>query len=77
MVNRRLYNPGPVEEGESFYRIPDLRFPQEHVTVDLTIGTKTPQTPQIRDIQNAPKTPQRPEGDDIRLVRPLDGPLAR
>jgi hypothetical protein len=75
MVNRRVYMPGPVQEGEPFYRIPDLRFPNEAVTVDLTIGRKTPTTPQVQDFQKATATTARPQGDDVLIVGPSRGPL--
>ena len=75
MVNRRLYVPGPVKETDSFNRIPDLRFPNENVTVDLTIGRKTSVTPQVQDFQRATATMARPTRDDVLIVGPTSGPL--
>ena len=57
-VNKRLYN--EIDK----YRIPDLYLPNERVAIDGTIGRKTYETPQVRDIFESGKV------DKLILVSP-------
>ena len=65
IVNKRLYTPDGVKD----FRIPDLLVSSERTAIDGTIGLKTVNTPQIRDIFSTGKV------DHVILVSPGQKPV--
>jgi len=65
IVNKRLYTPDGIKD----YRIPDLLVTSERTAIDGTIGLKTANTPQIKDILSTGKV------DRVILVSPGQKPV--
>jgi RHS repeat-associated protein len=64
LINKRYYDPS----GSGMYRIPDVQIPSENLILEGTIGTKSANTPQIRNLTDW-------SGRAPRIITPTITPL--